>query len=80
MSVGEDAPVAVRIAEARCSEPVLVQLRDVLSTHPGITEVHLHLTAPGRATVMRLEDGLRVERTSPLNGDLKALLGPNCQV
>ena len=80
VSVGEDAPVAVRIAEARCSEPVLVQLRDVLSTHPGITEVHLHLTAPGRATVMRLEDGLRVERTSALYGDLKALLGPNCLV
>ncbi|HLS63274.1 MAG TPA: DNA polymerase III subunit alpha [Ruania sp.] len=80
VTVGEDAPVAVRLAEARCSEPVLTQLRDVLTTHPGVTEVHLHLTAPGRSTVMRLEDGLRVERTSALYGDLKALLGPHCLV
>ncbi|UFU04245.1 DNA polymerase III subunit alpha [Ruania suaedae] len=78
VTVGESAPVMVRIPEARCSEPVLLQLRDVLSTHPGVSEVHVRLTAPGRATVMRLEDALRVERTPALFGDLKALLGPNC--
>jgi DNA polymerase III subunit alpha len=27
---------------------------------------------------MRLDDGLRVERSPSLFGDLKALLGPNC--
>jgi len=42
--------------------------------------VHLKLTEPGRATVMRLEDTLRVERTPALFGDLKALLGPSCLV
>src|SRR5690625_1282646 len=80
VSVGQDAPVAVRIPESRCNEPVLTQLRDVLVTHPGGSEVHVHLTSPGRATVMRLEDALRVERTNALYGDLKALLGPNCLV
>ncbi|HLR27468.1 MAG TPA: DNA polymerase III subunit alpha, partial [Ruania sp.] len=80
VSVGQESPVAVRIPESRCSEPVLTQLRDVLVTHPGGSEVHVHLTSPGRSTVMRLEDALRVERTNALYGDLKALLGPNCLV
>jgi DNA polymerase-3 subunit alpha len=43
-----------------------------------VTEVHLRLTSPGRATVMRLDDGLRVGRSPSLFGDLKALLGPSC--
>jgi len=42
--------------------------------------VHLRLTSPGRATVLRLQDSLRVQRTPALYGDLKALLGPNCLV
>ncbi|MDC7121326.1 DNA polymerase III subunit alpha [Cellulomonas fimi] len=73
-----DAPVVVSLAVARCTQPLVERLREVLSTHPGITEVHLRLTSPGRATVMRLGDGLRVERSPSLFGDLKALLGPSC--
>ena len=78
VSVGDDAPVTLSIPTNRCTPPVVEQLRDILSTHPGVTEVHVKLTSPGRATVLRLEDGLRVERTPALYGDLKALLGPNC--
>ena len=48
------------------------------TTHPGATEVHLKLTEPGRATLMKVEDRLRVERSPALFGDLKALLGPTC--
>ena len=73
-----DAPVVVSLAESRCTPPVVERLREVLSTHPGVTEVHLRLTSPGRAVVMQLEDGLRVERSPSLYGDLKALLGPSC--
>jgi len=73
-----DAPVVVSLSVARCTQPLVERLREVLSTHPGITEVHLRLTSPGRATVMRLGDGLRVERSPSLFGDLKALLGPSC--
>jgi len=40
--------------------------------------VHLRLISPGRSTMMRLEDGLRVQRSPALFGDLKALLGPSC--
>ena len=78
VSQAADAPVMVTLPVARCTPPVVERLREVLSTHPGVTEVHLRLTQPGRATVMRLEDGLRVERSPSLFGDLKALLGPSC--
>ncbi|MDM7856205.1 DNA polymerase III subunit alpha [Cellulomonas alba] len=78
VSQAADAPVMVSLAVSRCTPPVVERLREVLSTHPGVTEVHLRLTQPGRATVMRLGDGLRVERSPSLFGDLKALLGPGC--
>ncbi|HWJ86229.1 MAG TPA: DNA polymerase III subunit alpha [Cellulomonas sp.] len=78
VSVTADSPVVVSLAVSRCTPPLVERLREVLSTHPGVTEVHLRLTQPGRATVMRLDDGLRVERSPSLFGDLKALLGPSC--
>ena len=78
VSQAADSPVVVSMAVSRCTPPVVERLREVLSTHPGVTEVHLRLTSPGRATVMRLDDGLRVGRSPSLYGDLKALLGPSC--
>ncbi|MFV0254385.1 MAG: DNA polymerase III subunit alpha [Beutenbergiaceae bacterium] len=75
---GEQAPVKLSIPSNRCTAPVVEKLRDILATHPGVSEVHLTLTSPGRSKVLRLDDGLRVQRTPALYGDLKALLGPNC--
>jgi DNA polymerase-3 subunit alpha len=72
--------VVVAMPVARCTPPVVERLKDVLATHPGPTEVHLRLIQPGRTTVMRLDDGLRVTPTPALFGDLKALLGPSCLV
>jgi hypothetical protein len=56
------------------------RLKEVLATHPGMTEVHLRLQGAARTTVMRLDDGLRVNPSPALMGDLKALLGPSCLV
>jgi DNA polymerase-3 subunit alpha len=50
----------------------------VLGEHPGATEVQVKLTQPGRSVLMSLDDSLRVNATSALFGDLKALLGPAC--
>ncbi len=77
---GDRGPVVVSLAVTRCTPPVVERLKDVLSTHPGVTEVHLRLVQPGRSTVMRLDDNLRVTPTPALFGDLKALLGPSCLV
>ena len=73
-----DAPVVITLPVARCTPPVVEQLREILASHPGVSQVHLRLTQPGRATVMRLEDTLRIQRSPALFGDLKALLGPGC--
>jgi DNA polymerase-3 subunit alpha len=78
VSAAADGPLTVSMPSVRCTQPMVERLREVLVTHPGTAEVHLKLTEPGRATVMRLEDTLRVERTPALFGDLKALLGPTC--
>jgi DNA polymerase-3 subunit alpha len=77
---GDRGPVVVSLPVVRCTPPVVERLKDVLNTHPGVTEVHLRLTQPGRVKVMRLDDGLRVTPSPALFGDLKALLGPSCLV
>ncbi len=71
-------PVQVSINAARCTPPVVDRLRDVLQAHPGTTAVHLKLLNAGKATTLKLDDGLRVTPTSALMGDLKALLGADC--
>jgi len=79
LSQGPRGPVVITLPVARCVPPVVDRLKEVLATHPGVTEVHLQLQqAAGRTTVMRLDDRLRVLPGPALFGDLKALLGPGC--
>ncbi len=73
-----DTPVLVTVPHTRCVEPVMVRLREVLATHPGPAEVHVSVAEPGKRTVVRAGDALRVEKSPALFGDLKALLGPAC--
>jgi DNA polymerase-3 subunit alpha len=71
---GPRGPVSVRIEATRCTPPLVERLKDVLSAHPGTTEVHLHLQ--GRNN-LRLAIDRRVTPSPALMGDLKALLGPS---
>jgi DNA polymerase-3 subunit alpha len=71
-------PVVISLPSTRCTPPVIEQLRDVLGTHPGMTEVRLRLMSRTSTTVMRLDDRLRVAASPELFADLKALLGPHC--
>ncbi|MBD5788081.1 DNA polymerase III subunit alpha [Cellulosimicrobium terreum] len=80
VTVGAESPVAVKVAHTRCVEPVVTRLREVLATHPGSVEFHVQVQEPGKTTVVRAGDALRVERSPALFGDLKALLGPSCLV
>ena len=70
---GPQGPVRLRLEAARCNPPLVERLKDVLITHPGMTEVHLHLV--GRND-LRLVIEQRVTPSAALMGDLKALLGP----
>ena len=80
LTVGVQGPLAVSLASARCTPPVVDRLKDVLAAHPGTTEIHLRLTNGTRTTVLRLDEGLRVTVKPALIADLKALLGPTCLV
>ena len=78
LDVGDRGPVVVSMPVARCTPPTVEKLKDVLATHPGVTEVHLRLQQAGRVQVLKLDDGLRVTPSPALFGDLKQLLGPSC--
>jgi DNA polymerase-3 subunit alpha len=75
---GPSGPVVVSLPITRCTPPVVDQLKEVLRTHPGVTEVHLRLLGRQQTTVMRVDDNLRVAAGAPLFADLKQLLGPGC--
>jgi DNA polymerase-3 subunit alpha len=77
-SGGPAGPVVITLPSTRCTPPVVEQLKDVLGTHPGTTEVRLRLMTKTSTTVMRLDDRLRVASSPALFADLKALLGPHC--
>jgi DNA polymerase III subunit alpha len=78
LSIGPVGPVVISLPVTRCTPPVVEQLKDVLGSHPGVTEVHLRLQSQSGTKLMRLDDGLRVSPTPSLMADLKALLGPAC--
>ncbi|SFC04264.1 DNA polymerase-3 subunit alpha [Nocardioides terrae] len=78
LSEGPSGPVVISMPSTRCTPPVVAQLRDVLGTHPGVTEVRLRLLTRESTRVMRLGDNLRVTPTPALFADLKHLLGPGC--
>ena len=43
LTQGPAGPVVISLPSTRCTPPVVAQLRDVLGTHPGMTEVQLRL-------------------------------------
>ena len=49
LTEGPRGPVVVSMPLARCTPPVVERLKDVLATHPGVTEVQLRLTQSGTA-------------------------------
>jgi DNA polymerase-3 subunit alpha len=68
-------PIVLALPPHRCTPPLVERLKEVLSSHPGSAEVHLKLVNGGRHTLLRLGP-LRVNPSTALMGDLKALLGP----
>jgi DNA polymerase-3 subunit alpha len=78
LSTGPRGPVVVQLPTQRVTPPIVERFKDVLASHPGTTEVHLQLMSGPRATLVKLDDRLRVTATPSLFADLKALLGPGC--
>ncbi|MGV1009631.1 MAG: DNA polymerase III subunit alpha [Dermatophilaceae bacterium] len=78
VQVSDRGPVVVSMTVRQASGGQVEALRDILGAHPGVTEVHVRLTQPGRTTLLRLDDSYRVTPSPALYGDLKALLGSRC--
>ncbi len=76
--VGIAKPLSLTMPTRICTQDKVSQLKQVLSRHPGVSDVHVRLVSGDKATTLKLDDALRVNPSSALMGDLKALLGPSC--
>ena len=69
-------PIVVKLPAARCTAEVVDSIKQVLQTHPGTSEVLLHVRNAGKVTVLKIDEKLKVNPSLSLFADLKALLGP----
>ena len=77
-SEGQAGPLALTLPAVRCTPGVVNRIKEILAQYPGAAEVHLALRTGDQVKTFRLGDGFRVELTSALFADLKAVLGPSC--
>ncbi|MCM0621603.1 DNA polymerase III subunit alpha [Nocardioides bruguierae] len=75
---GPSGPVVIQLPQTRVNQHVVADLKDVLSTHRGSSEVHLRVLMRDKTIVMRVGDLHRVTPSPALFADLKQLLGPGC--
>jgi len=78
ISAAFSGPVTVYIPESRVNAAVMDSLRQILSSHPGTTEVHLTVVQAEKFVSVKTDDKLRVAPSPSLFADLKALLGSTC--
>jgi DNA polymerase-3 subunit alpha len=78
ISAAHSGPVNVYIPETRVNAAVMDSLRQILTAHPGTTEVHLTVVQAEKFVSVKTDDKLRVAPSPSLFADLKALLGAAC--
>jgi DNA polymerase III subunit alpha len=71
-------PLILHVPDSRITPQSAPRLREVLASHPGMTEVRVRMRGRESTTVLKVGDHLRVTPSPALMGDLKALLGPSC--
>jgi DNA polymerase-3 subunit alpha len=73
-------PIVIGMPQERVDLRTVTRLKEILTSHPGKTPVHLMLTSqrPDGDLVMALEFG--VQRGGPLFAEIKTLLGPRALV
>jgi DNA polymerase III subunit alpha len=72
-----DVPLVINLPVETCTPRVVDQLKDVLSNHPGSTQVFLQLAKSQKRTVLKLGSQFWVDTSNGLHAELKALLGPD---
>src|SRR5699024_11132798 len=72
---GPRGPVVLTIEHARATEGRIGQVKEVLTQHPGSTEVQIKVVGPGRSVTLAVDASYRVDPSEALIGDLKVILG-----
>jgi len=78
--LGEDRPLQITLPVEACTSTTVDTLKDVLTSHPGSTQVFLHLDNGAKTTVLRLGSQFAVDTSNGLHAELKALLGPKALI
>ena len=73
-------PLVITIDATRVNAPMVERMKEILRSHPGAREVHLKIQDGAKATIMKIDDDLRVTASPSLSADLKSVLGPDCLV
>jgi DNA polymerase III subunit alpha len=75
-----DRALEIVLSADGCTPRMVESLKEVLASHPGSTQVFLHLATGTSTTVLRLGSEFYVDMHNGLHAELKALLGPKATV
>jgi DNA polymerase-3 subunit alpha len=79
-NLGVERPLEIKLTVDSCTPQTVETLKDVLSNHPGTTQVFLHLARGETTTVLRLGSQFSVDTTNGLHAELKSVLGPRALI
>jgi DNA polymerase-3 subunit alpha len=75
---GPTGPLLISLPAAQVTPPIVERMKEILKSHPGKREVHLHVVDTQKSTVLKVD--AHVTASPSLSADLKAILGPDCIV
>ncbi|QLL23732.1 DNA polymerase III subunit alpha [Actinobacteria bacterium IMCC25003] len=78
ISAAPTGPLLISLPAAQVTPPIVERMKEILRSHPGKREVHLHVIDQQKSTTLKI-DAL-VTSSPSLSADLKAILGPDCLV
>jgi DNA polymerase-3 subunit alpha len=78
ISVAPTGPLLITLPATQVTPPIVERIKEILRSHPGKREVHLHVVDQQKTTTLKI-DAL-VTSSPSLSADLKAILGPECLV
>ncbi len=74
----DSRPLTVVIRTERVTPSLISELKSVLASHPGESQVHIKLRSETRTLSLRVDDTIRVKASGALMGELKGVLGAGC--
>ena len=78
ISGGPTGPLVITLPATQVTPPIVERMKEILRSHPGKREVHLHVVEATKTTTLKI-DAL-VTSSPSLSADLKAILGVECIV